>query len=160
MPQELVCIEPATPPRLSIHARKLPVPGSGHVLVRVVATAVNPIDVKRADGYGRRVLKLKGAGRFPLVLGNDLAGVVEQIGTGVTRFQIGDMVFGLMGTGKSGGTHASHVLADESYLLHAPAGSDLKMLATLPYSFTTMWLAVHSTGLNTHNATSKKVLIS
>ena len=55
-------------------------PRPGLVLVRVEATSVNPIDVKRAGGYGRRLLGLKGAGRFPLVLGNDFAGRVEAVG--------------------------------------------------------------------------------
>jgi len=160
MLRELICIEPGTPARLSLRTRELPQPGAGQVLVRVQATSVNPIDAKRAGGYGKRLLGLKGAGRFPLVVGNDLAGVVEEVGTGVARFEKGQQVFGLMATGKSGGAHASHVLASESNLVAAPAGSDLQMLATLPYSFTTMWLAVRSTGLSADNAASKRVLIS
>jgi len=160
MLRELICVEPATPPRLSIRTREVPRPAAGQVLVRVEATSINPIDAKRATGYGRRLLGLKGAGRFPLVLGNDVAGVVEEVGAGVTRFQRGQQVFGLVATGKSGGAHASHVLVSESNLMAAPKGSDLQMLATLPYSFTTMWLAVHSAGLREATAASKKVLIS
>ena len=160
MLRELICIEPATPPRLSLHTRELPRPGAGQVLVRVQATSVNPIDAKRASGYGKRLLGLKGAGRFPLVVGNDVAGVVEETGTGVTRFEKGQQVFGIVGTGKNGGAHRSHVLASENNLMAAPAGSDLQMLATLPYSFTTMWLAVASTGLSADNAASRRVLIS
>jgi len=160
MLRELICIEPATPPRLSLHTRELPRPGAGQVLVRVQATSVNPIDAKRASGYGKRLLGLKGAGRFPLVVGNDVAGVVEETGTGVTRFEKGQQVFGIVGTGKNGGAHRSHVLASEHNLMAAPAGSDLQMLATLPYSFTTMWLAVASTGLSADNAASRRVLIS
>jgi NADPH:quinone reductase-like Zn-dependent oxidoreductase len=160
MLRELICVEPATPPRLSIRTQELPVPAAGQVLVRVQATSVNPIDAKRAGGYGQRLLKLKGAGRFPLALGNDVAGIVERVGTGVTRFQVGQQVFGLVATGKSGGAHASHVLTAEANLMAVPAGSDFQMLATLPYSFTTMWLAVHSTRLRADNAASKRVLIS
>ena len=157
---ELICIEPGTPPRLSLRTRQLPRPGVGQVLVRVEATSVNPIDAKRASGYGKRLLGLKGAGRFPLVVGNDLAGVVEETGTGVARFRKGHQVFGIVATGKRGGAHTSHVLASEDDLMTAPAGSDVQMLATLPYSFTTMWLAVRSTGLSADNAASKRVLIS
>ncbi len=160
MLRELICIEPGTPPRLSLRTRELPRPGSGQVLVRVEATSVNPIDAKRASGYGKRLLGLKGAGRFPLVVGNDLAGVVEEVGTGVARFAKRQQVFGIVATGKNGGAHTSHVLASENDLMAAPAGSDLQMLATLPYSFTTMWLAVRSTGLSADNAESKRVLIS
>lgn len=160
MLRELICIEPATPPRLSFRTRELPRPGAGQVLVRVQATSVNPIDAKRASGYGKRLLGLKGAGRFPLVVGNDLAGVVEETGTGVSRFEKGQQVFGIVATGKNGGAHTSHVLVSENNLMAAPAGSDLQMLATLPYSFTTMWLAVRSTGLSADNAASSRVLIS
>ena len=94
MRRELVCTEPATPPRLEVRTREAPRPKAGQVLVRVKATAVNPIDAKRAAGYGRRLLGLKGAATFPLVLGNDLAGVVEAVGTGVSRFAPGQRVFG------------------------------------------------------------------
>jgi NADPH:quinone reductase-like Zn-dependent oxidoreductase len=160
MLRELICVEPATPPRLSLRTGALPRPRAGQVLVRVQATSVNPIDAKRASGYGKRLLGLKGAGRFPLVVGNDLAGVVEEIGTGVARFAEGQQVFGIVATGKNGGAHRSHVLASENNLMAAPAGSDLQMLATLPYSFTTMWLAVASTGLGADNAASRRVLIS
>jgi NADPH:quinone reductase-like Zn-dependent oxidoreductase len=58
----------------------MPRPGKGEVLVRVEATSVNPIDVKRAKGYGRRLLSLKGAGKFPLVLGDDFAGEIVSVG--------------------------------------------------------------------------------
>lgn len=160
MSRELICVEPATPPRLSLRTRELIRPGAGQVLVRVLATSVNPIDVKRAGGYGKRLLALKGAGRFPLVLGNDVAGFVEEVGPGVTRFQKGQQVFGLVVTGVNGGAHASQVLVDEKNLMAVPANSDLQMLATLPYSFTTMWLAVQSTGLSESNAVYKRVLIS
>ncbi|WP_341318435.1 alcohol dehydrogenase catalytic domain-containing protein [Paraburkholderia sp. IMGN_8] len=57
----------------------MPRPGRGEVLVRVEATSVNPIDVKRAKGYGRRLLGLKGAGKFPLVLGNDFSGEIVTV---------------------------------------------------------------------------------
>lgn len=160
MLHELTCVEPATPPRLELRTRELPRPGAGQVLVRVQATSVNPIDVKRAGGYGQRLLGLKGAGRFPLVLGNDVAGVVEALGPDVTRLRPGQAVFGLVATGRNGGSHASHVLVPESNLMAAPAHADLQMLATLPYSFTTMWLAVQSTGLRAGHAASRRVLIS
>ena len=62
------------------------------MLVRVQASCVNPIDVKRAAGYGRRLLGLKGAASFPLVLGNDFAGTVEATGAGVSRFAPGQRV--------------------------------------------------------------------
>lgn len=159
MRRELICTEAGTPPRLAVRSVPLPQPGTGEVLVRVQATSVNPIDVRRAAGYGRRLLGLKGAARFPLVLGNDVAGIVEGIGAGVTRFARGQRVFGLVGTGGAGGTHASHVVVPQDLLLPAPDDADLAALAVLPYSFTTMWLALRSTGITAGSARGARILI-
>ncbi|RZL89558.1 MAG: zinc-binding alcohol dehydrogenase [Variovorax sp.] len=157
---ELVCIEAGAPPRLAVRSVEVPQPGTGQVLVRVQATSVNPIDAKRAAGYGRRLLGLKGAARFPLVLGNDVAGIVEAIGAGVTRFTRGQRVFGLLGTGRAGSAHASHVVVPQDLLLPAPHDADPTALAVLPYSFTTMWLALRSSGITTGNARAARVLIN
>jgi NADPH:quinone reductase-like Zn-dependent oxidoreductase len=159
MRRELICVEPATPPRLQVRTRDIPVPGRDQVMVRVEAASVNPIDARRAGGYGRRLLGLKGAATFPLVLGNDFAGTVEAVGPGVTKLAPGQRVYGLVATGKAGGAHASHVVVPESQLLAAPDGIDAPSLAVLPYSFTTMWLALRSTQLNASNANGKRVLI-
>ena len=160
MRRELVCTEPAMPPRLEVRTREAPLPQAGQALVRVQATAVNPIDARRASGYGRRLLGLKGAATFPLVLGNDLAGVVEAVGTGVSRFAPGQRVFGLVATGKEGGAHASHVVVPQEQLRAAPAEVDLETLAVLPYSFSTMWLALRSSGLDAANAAGMRVLVN
>ncbi|MGO4392995.1 alcohol dehydrogenase catalytic domain-containing protein [Variovorax sp. M-6] len=159
MRRELVCTEAGTPPRLTVRSVELPHPGTGHVLVRAQATTVNPIDAKRAAGYGRRLLGLKGAARFPLALGNDVAGVVEAIGAGVTRFTRGQRVFGLLGTGRAGSAHASHVVVPQDLLLAAPHDADPTALAVLPYSFTTMWLALRSAGITPSSAKGARVLI-
>jgi NADPH:quinone reductase-like Zn-dependent oxidoreductase len=160
MRRELVCTEAATPPRLAVRSVELPHPGTDHVLVRVLASSVNPIDVKRAAGYGRRLLGLKGAARFPLVLGNDVAGVVEAVGMGATRYAREQRVLGLLGTGRAGGAHASHVLVPQDLLLPVPEDSDPTALAVLPYSFTTMWLALRSSGISAGNARGARVLIN
>jgi NADPH:quinone reductase-like Zn-dependent oxidoreductase len=159
MRRELLCLAPATPARLQVRTCAVPRPARGEVLVRVEATAVNPIDARRAGGYGRRLLGLKSAATFPLVLGNDLAGMVEAVGPGVTQFAPGQRVYGLVATGRSGGAHASHVVAPESQLRAAPAGTDATALAVLPYSFTTMWLALRSTGVDAANAAGRRVLV-
>ena len=160
MRRELVCTEPAMPPRLEVRTREAPRPKAGQVLVRAQATAVNPIDARRASGYGRRLLGLKGAATFPLVLGNDLAGVVEAVGTGVSRFAPGQRVFGLVATGKEGGAHASHVVVPQEQLRAAPEEVELETLAVLPYSFSTMWLALRSSGLAAANAAGMRVLVN
>ena len=160
MRRELVCTQAATPPHLAVRSVEPPYPGSGEVLIRVQATSVNPIDVKRAAGYGRRLLGLKGAARFPLMLGNDVAGVVETVGAGVTRFARGQSVYGLLATGRAGGAHASHVVVPQEFLRPAPHDADPAALAVLPYSFTTMWLALRSTGIDPSNGQGARVLIN
>jgi D-arabinose 1-dehydrogenase-like Zn-dependent alcohol dehydrogenase len=160
MRRELACTEPATPPRLEVRTREAPNPKAGQALVRVRATAVNPIDARRASGYGRRLLGLKAAATFPLVLGNDLSGVVEAVGTGVSCLAPGQHVFGLVATGKEGGAHASHVVVPREQLRTVPEAVDLETLAVLPYSFTTLWLALRSCGLAAGNAAGVRVLVN
>ena len=60
-------------------------PAADEIEIAVEAASVNPIDVRRADGYGRRLLSLVGASRFPMTLGNDFAGTVVAVGQGLQR---------------------------------------------------------------------------
>jgi D-arabinose 1-dehydrogenase-like Zn-dependent alcohol dehydrogenase len=154
----LVCQAPAAPPRLTVQEIALSEPGHGEVLVEQVASSINPIDVKRAGGYGSRLLSLRGAGRFPIVLGNDVAGVVRAVGPGVSGLQPGMRVVGLVPTGPRG-AHASQLVADARWLRPAPTGADLVEIAALPYNFTTMWIALRSAGIDASTARDRKVLI-
>ena len=71
-------------------------PGPDEIEIAVEAASVNPIDVRRAAGYGRRLLSLMGASRFPMTLGNDFAGVVVAVGSGrASAFAIGERVYGV-----------------------------------------------------------------
>ena len=67
----------------------IPTMGDTDLLVRVHAASVNPVDIKTRGGKLKVLLKY----RFPLVLGNDLAGVVADVGARVTRFKKGDSVY-------------------------------------------------------------------
>jgi reticulon-4-interacting protein 1, mitochondrial len=69
-------------------------PAADEIEIAVEAAAVNPIDVRRAAGYGRRLLSLMGAARFPLTLGNDFAGTVVRVGARATDFKVGERVYG------------------------------------------------------------------
>ena len=88
------------------------------------AAAVNPVDVRRAEGYGLRLLSLLGAGKFPMVLGNDFAGTIAAAGSRVSILRPGDQVYGL-GPTSAHGSHASYVVVKSANVLPAPAGSDL-----------------------------------
>ena len=64
------------------------IPAADEIEIAVEAASVNPIDVRRADGYGRRLLSLVGASRFPMTLGNDFAGTIVAAGKGLrTNFR-------------------------------------------------------------------------
>src|SRR4051794_39895378 len=65
-------------------------PQAGQVRVRVISAGLNPVDWKTGLGY----LKDWFEHRFPLILGQDVSGVVEAVGPGVSDFAIGDAVFG------------------------------------------------------------------
>jgi NADPH:quinone reductase-like Zn-dependent oxidoreductase len=69
-----------------------PQPGAGEVLVKVQASSVNGFDLSVAGGHVVGMMEH----RFPVVLGKDFAGTVEEIGEGVTRFASGDKVFGVV----------------------------------------------------------------
>jgi reticulon-4-interacting protein 1, mitochondrial len=154
----LFCLGPAAKGALEVRQVPRRNPAADEVEIAVTAASVNPIDVRRAEGYGMRLLSLFGAGKFPMVLGNDFAGTIAAAGTRVSSFRPGDRVYGLKPT-SADGTHSSHILVKAAHALRAPAGSNLEALAALPYSFVTMWLAVRGAGLTRENAAGKKVLV-
>jgi NADPH:quinone reductase-like Zn-dependent oxidoreductase len=78
--------------------------GDGELLVRVHASSVNPVDVFMAAGGLRQYAEYE----FPVILGRDLAGVVEQVGSPVTRYRAGDEVFGFV-------RHANPTVHDGSW---------------------------------------------
>lgn len=155
--QSLMCQGPAA---FEVELALRRQPTANEIEVQVAATSVNPIDVRRAEGYGRRLLSLLGAGRLPLVLGNDFSGVVTAVGSKVDTFKPGDRVFGVKRT-SSEGTHASHIIvkATPAQVRIAPGTQKLQALAALPYSFVTTWLAVQGAGLTKGNAAGKSVLV-
>jgi len=155
---QLWCLKPADPVELEVRAAHAPSPRDGEALVLVKATTVNPIDLRRSKGYGRRFLRLIGAGEFPLILGNDIAGVIAAIGPNVRSLHPGDRVFGLVPTGK-GGAHSSYVCVDARHIRRYDGAATDEALATLPYSFTTVWQALRGAGITKSNAKGLQVLV-
>ena len=112
---------------------ELPKPkaGPGQLLIKVQAASVNPMDRNIANGW----LKEQMGGTFPMVLGADVAGVVEAVGKGVKRFSPGDEVFGqlLVPPLGSAGTYAEAIAVTENApLAPVPDGLDPVLAATLP----------------------------
>ena len=94
-----------------------PTPGNGEVRVRVAAVAVNPIDTYIRSGMVSMPLPM------PFIPGADLAGVVDLVGTGATRFKIGDRVWGSnQGLLGRQGTFAEFACVQENFLYPTPQG--------------------------------------
>src|SRR5215510_277357 len=85
-----------------------PSPGRGDLLVKVRAASVNPVDFKIRDGGVKTLIPYK----FPLILGNDIAGEVEAVGEGVTRFRAGDAIYARLDKHRIGG-FAEYALVSE-----------------------------------------------
>ncbi|MGA7991079.1 MAG: NADP-dependent oxidoreductase [Thermoanaerobaculia bacterium] len=117
--------------------RPRPEPGPGDLLVRVRAASVNPVDHKIRDG-GVQVLV---SYAFPLILGNDLAGDVEEVGSGVTRFKVGDAIYSRLDKDRIG-AFAEYALVRESAAAKKPATLDYVQAASLPLVGLTAWQAL------------------
>ena len=104
-----------------------PVPGESDVLVRVHASSVNSWDW---DEYRGLLANKKSAPRHP-ILGADVAGVVEAVGAGVTRFKPGDAVFGDLCEGGWGG-FGEYVAADEKWFALKPEAMSFAEAAAIP----------------------------
>lgn len=111
----------------------------GHVLIQVKATSINPIDTKVRAGAVPAV-----APEFPAVLHGDVAGIVSEVGEGVSEFTIGDEVFGCAGgfRGTTGGALAEFMLADVDLLAHKPKNLTMEEAAALPLVSITAWEAL------------------
>ncbi|MER6267722.1 NADP-dependent oxidoreductase [Streptomyces sp900105755] len=117
-----------------------PVPGPGELLIAVRAAGVNPVDWKLRGGFRRPG---EGEARFPVVLGSEAAGVVEETGEGVTGFSAGDEVFG----NTSGGAFAEYALLTASVTAHKPAALSFADAATLPVAAATAYDGVRQLDL-------------
>jgi putative PIG3 family NAD(P)H quinone oxidoreductase len=109
-----------------------PKSGPGQVLIRIAATSVNRADLQQR------------AGNYPPppgeseILGLEVAGVIEELGEGVTEWRVGDRVMTLVG----GGGYAEYAVAPASTLLPVPDGLDLMQAAAITEVWITAYLNV------------------
>ncbi|MEW2114356.1 NADP-dependent oxidoreductase [Streptomyces sp. NPDC005474] len=109
-----------------------PRPGPGQLLVAVRAAGVNPVDSKQRSGYARVG---EAARELPAVFGNEVAGVVAEVGADVTGFAVGDEVFG----NPVGGGYAEFALLPVTVTAAKPAGISFTDAATLPVAAATAY---------------------
>jgi len=105
-----------------------PVPGEGELLVRVIATSINPIDLMRRSGAAEDIFPLK----VPGVIGVDVSGTVSALGPGVRGFSVGDRVFGMADK-----TYAELCVVQAATVAKIPDGLDAVDAAALPLVSTT-----------------------
>jgi len=115
--------------------RPIPILGTNEVLVRISASGVNPLDTKIRAGQAAHARQ-----PLPAVLGLDMAGTVEEVGSGVTTFKVGEEVYGMVGgVGGMQGTLAQFVTVDADLLAHKPKNLSMRQAAALPLSIITAW---------------------
>ena len=115
-----------------------PGPVPTEVLVRVAAAGVNPVDWK-TRAYGGFL------GQPPFTVGWDVAGVVEQVGYGVTRFAPGDRVFGMPRFPREAAAYAEYVTSPSRQLAPIPDALGDAEAAALPLAGLTAWQALVET---------------
>ncbi|MEP7014820.1 MAG: NADP-dependent oxidoreductase [Verrucomicrobiota bacterium] len=117
-----------------------PEPKDDEVLVRVIAAGVNPV-----DSYIRQGMRSKsGADEGPMIIGYDIAGVVEKAGANVKAFKVGDAVYAYLAI-KRGGGYAEFAIAKEGEMSLKPKNIDFEKAAAVPLAATTAWQALIDT---------------
>jgi NADPH:quinone reductase len=120
----------------------VPVPAlaDNDVLVRIQASSVNPIDAFVAAGALKSMMEY----RFPVTVGRDLAGIVEQLGPDVRRYRVGDEIFGWVNPPVlQVGTFAEYVaLPADAFTTRRPAGVEIAQAAAVGLAGTTALAAL------------------
>lgn len=127
------------PDELKVEDLPIPAPGPGEVLIRVEAAGVNPVDFKIRSGDFNPV-----GLQPPLVLGRDVAGVVEQSGRDVAQFNAGDPVYTMVDLRHGG--YAEYVVADAAQVVRKPEKLDFLHAAAVPLAAMTAWQGLFDHG--------------
>ena len=118
-----------------------PLPGADEVLIRVYAAGVNPVDCKIRAG------KLQGRvdHTLPLILGWDVAGVIEQTGAAVTQLRVDDAVYARPNIARDG-AYAEYIVVHASEVALKPTALDFNQAAAVPLAALTAWQALFDAG--------------
>ena len=126
-----------------------PTPASNEVLVRVQASSANPAD----NGIASGMLHQMGIDyEFPVILGRDYAGVVEQVGAGVSRYVVGDEVFGFVlhanPTVRDGSWAELIVVPQDISIASVPEGLDVATAGAAPVAGIAAMLSIDTLNLS------------
>jgi len=125
--------------KVALKATEMPEPAlaDNDVLVQIHAAGVNPLDLKIRDGEFKMILPY----RMPLIMGNDLAGVVVRVGARVQRFKPGDEVYARPDDNRIG-AFAEFIAIQESSLAIKPKDLTMEQAASIPLVGLTAWQAL------------------
>jgi NADPH:quinone reductase-like Zn-dependent oxidoreductase len=129
------------PEVLELQEVQHPDPYATEVLVRVAAAGINPVDWKvRQQPWLPEMM-----GEPPMILGWDVAGTVEEVGRGVTRFAPGDRVFGMPWFPRLAGAYAEYVTAPSRHFARTPEALTDEQAGGLPLAGLTAWQSLVDT---------------
>src|SRR5262245_24564600 len=117
-----------------------PEPQDNQLLIRVIAAGVNPVDGLIRSG----MFDKEGKRAFPIILGGDVAGIVEKVGSKVTKFKAGDPVFAYVSLDNSGG-YAQYALVPQREAASKPKSLTYVEAAAVPIVALTAWQALVDT---------------
>ncbi|MBI3900355.1 MAG: NADP-dependent oxidoreductase [Gammaproteobacteria bacterium] len=127
------------PGQLHLVNRPVPPPTADEILIELPYTSINPSDWKVREGY----LRESSPHMFPLIPGWDAAGIVRQLGAGVTGYKVGERVFAYARKPTvQWGTYAEYVSVPVTAVARVPATINLAQAATIPLTGLTAWQAL------------------
>jgi NADPH:quinone reductase-like Zn-dependent oxidoreductase len=126
--------------KLNLTEVPTPQPAENEVLVRINAAGINPVDWKIREGWLKDLLPHE----FPIILGWDLAGVIEETGDGVDRLKKGDQVYAYNRRPVvQQGTYAEYAAVPEDYITQSPQSLSFEESASIPLAALTAYQAVY-----------------
>ncbi|RDD42314.1 Reticulon-4-interacting protein 1-like protein, mitochondrial [Trichoplax sp. H2] len=131
------------------------------LIVKVLATSLNPMDIQIRNGYSAKFIQrmTHKEGTFPLTLGRDFSGQVVEIGSSVRRLQVGDKVWGTclpFGTG----AHAAYTVATQNSVAIKPDFLSHVEAASIPFAGSAAWAGlVGRAKISPTKSSRKKILI-
>ncbi|MDX1586418.1 MAG: NAD(P)H-quinone oxidoreductase [Balneolaceae bacterium] len=134
--QAIHIVNPGKNSRLKIQDAPTPEPGDHEVRVKIESTALNRADLHQRGG---NYPPPEGASE---ILGLEMAGIVDELGAKVSRWQPGDRVFGLL----AGGGYAEYCVTHEDMVMPVPENLSFEEAAAIPETFLTAFQALHWLG--------------
>lgn len=110
-----------------------PIINNDQVLIKVIAAGINPVDAKIRSGLHRSCKDLQ----LPAILGKDVSGIIEKVGSNVLDFKIGDEIFGL-----TNGSYAEYVIASPETIVKKPANISFYEAAAVSVAGLTAYQAI------------------